>query len=310
MMGLRGGGRRIDNSNVFLDNGFITVGNFNKSHYYGTIGQLYVPFGSFSTDAISDPFDKILFRTKGRPLVLGYNSAQETGLDTSVYGFKGDTRDGTKPEDEVMTDQGDIKSSEINQFGGDLAYHFRMGEALIGLGGSVINNVADSNGMQFTGYDADEFEGFGVSSDDEIIKHNVPGADVRTDISYGPDFFVAEYASATEEFSPEDLTFNGHGAQPSAFHIENDYSFVMFRRPSTFTLAYDQSNEALALNVPRRGYTVAASTSIFKNTLETVELHHYVNYSSGDTASGNEGVVFGPEGHTSNGFLAHIDAYF
>ncbi len=302
------GGRRLDNSNVFLDNGFITVGNFNKSHYYGTVGQLYVPFGSFATNDISNPFNKTLFRTKGRPLILGYNSTASTGLDASIYGYKGDARTGSK--DANLPDSEMPKSSVLNQFGADTVYHFLVGGANIGLGASVINNVSDSGGMQFTGYNNTQFEGFGVSRQDEVLRHNVPGADLRFDISYDPIELIGEYTTATQDFNQQDLIYNGHGAQPSASHFEADYRFKVYDRATTLALAYDQSSEALALNVPERGYTLSASTSIFKSTLLSLELHHYINYSSNDFASGNNGRVFNSDGGTSNGIMAQLDAYF
>lgn len=306
--GQSGGGSRVSNSNVFLDNGFITIGNFNKSGFYGTVGQLYVPFGSFSTNDISNPFNKTLFRTKGRPVVLGYNSSAPTGLDASIYGGKGAARSGTDDSNLV---NGDINnSSSLTEFGADTVYHFMLGGANIGLGASVINNVSDSGGMQFTDLPSDEFSGFGVSQQNEVLKHTVPGVDFRTDISAGPFVLLGEYTTATQAFSSEDLTYNGHGAQPAAFHTEGDYKFSFYNRPSTVTLAYDQSSEALALGVPQRGYTLSASTSIFRNTLLSLELHHYINYSEDATGSGNLGPVFNLGGGSSNGILAQLDAYF
>lgn len=309
--GTSGGGRRVDNSNVYLDNGFITIGNFDKSHFYGTVGQLYVPFGSFSTNDISNPFNKSLFRTKGRPVVLGYNSAESTGLDASIYGYRGDARTGSDQMPSNLNDQ----TSVLNQYGADVAYHFLLGGANIGFGASVINNVSDAGGMQYTGgnggnVNQDYFSGFGEDPETEVLKHGVPGVDFRMDLSYDPIVLLAEYTTATQDFNQVDLSYNGHGAKPSAGHYEADYKFNIFSRPSTFALSFDQSKEALALNAPARGYTAAVSTSIFKNTLLTFEVHHYINYSSGDTASGNNGVVFTPEGDSSNGILAQLDAYF
>lgn len=309
--GSSGGGRRVDNSNVYLDNGFITIGNFDKSHFYGTVGQLYVPFGSFSTNDISNPFNKSLFRTKGRPIVLGYNSAASTGLDASIYGYRGDARTGSDQMPDNVNDQ----TSVLNQYGADVVYHFLLGGANIGFGASVINNVSDAGGMQYTdgnggNVNMDDFSGFGESSETQVLKHGVPGADFRMDISYDPIVLLAEYTTATQDFNQVDLSYNGHGAKPSAGHYEADYKFNIFSRPSTFALSFDQSKEALGLNVPARGYTAAVSTSIFKNTLLTFEAHHYINYSSGDTASGNDGVVFTPDGGSSNGILAQLDAYF
>ena len=308
--GESGGGSRVSNSNVYLDNGFINIGNFDKSGFYGTVGQLYVPFGSFSTYDISNPFNKTLFRTKGRPLVLGYNSTVPTGLDASIYGYRGDARVGSESAVTNAVDN-DITAgtSIINQFGADTVYHFVLGSANIGLGASVINNVSDSGGMQSTGLSSTEFQGFGEDSGNEAIRHKVPGADLRLDVNAHPIELIGEYTTATQAFNAQDLSYNGHGAQPSASHVEGDYKFKIYNRPSTVTLAYDQSSEALALGVPQRGYTLSATTSIFRNTLLSLELHHYINYSENDTGSGNNSAPFNLGGGSSNGILAQLDAY-
>ncbi|MCD6045401.1 MAG: hypothetical protein K0R48_564 [Gammaproteobacteria bacterium] len=306
--GQSGGGSRVSNSNVYLDNGFINIGNFDRSGFYGTVGQLYVPFGSFSTYEISNPFNKTLFRTKGRPVVLGYSSTEPTGLDASIYGYRGDARTGT--EEANLPDNQTTNSSVLNEFGADTVYHFVVGGANIGLGASVINNVSDSGGMQSTGLSSDEFAGFGESSQEEVLRHNVPGVDLRFDVNNYPIELIGEYTTATQAFNVQDLSYNGHGAQPSATHFEGDYKFKLYSRPTTVTLAYDQSSEALALGVPQRGYTLAASTSIFRNTLLSLEFHHYINYSENDTGSGNAGNVFNLGGGTTNGIMAQLDAYF
>ncbi|MAZ77975.1 MAG: hypothetical protein CMF39_04795, partial [Legionellaceae bacterium] len=36
---------RVENSRFFLDKGFITIGNLDRSSFYGSMGQMYVPFG-------------------------------------------------------------------------------------------------------------------------------------------------------------------------------------------------------------------------------------------------------------------------
>ena len=56
--------RRIDNSRVLLERGFLTIGNLAKFPLYATMGQFYVPFGQYSSAMISDPFTKILGRTE------------------------------------------------------------------------------------------------------------------------------------------------------------------------------------------------------------------------------------------------------
>lgn len=299
-------GARVDNSNIALDNGFITFGNFNKSPFYATGGQMYVPFGYFSTYLISDPFNKSMFRTKARPVEVGYQQSPDSGAYASVYGFKGDSRTGTfDPTDDTRS-----PSDTINTAGADAGYRFHPGPFKVNIGGSYISNSTDAAGMQSTSGPDGTFQGFGTNSSSEVLQHRVPAADLRGSVNYNPLTVWAEYTTNTQDFNQVDMTFNGHGAQPSGLHVESDYKFGIFDRASTFVLAYDQSDEALALNVPRRGYSTALSSAIWEHTLEIIELHHYVNYDSGDTATGDYGPTFTAEGKISNAVIGEVDVYF
>ena len=307
------GGNPISNSNLFLDNAFINIGNFDRSHYYGTVGQLYVPFGSYRTYGVTDPFTKTLFRTKGRALILGYNSTQPTGLDASVYGFNGAVQTGdvnlNASDDDTTTMPND--NVILNTYGGDLTYHFAFSSNTnVGLSVSGISNIADSSGMQSTPLPSNQFQGFGESSQTEILKHAVPGADLRFDVTSYDFEFIGEHGLATQSFSSQDLMYNGEGAQPTATHLEGDYNFKIYSRPSAFGLGYDQSNQALALGVPKRAFMATISSSILRNTVLNLELQHYINYSSNDTAGGNNGVVFYSDGGSGNGIFLQLDAYF
>ena len=63
--------RRISNSRVFLDRGFIIIGNFNRSPIYGSLGQMYVPFGRYGSNMISLPLTYFIGKTKARAISVG-----------------------------------------------------------------------------------------------------------------------------------------------------------------------------------------------------------------------------------------------
>ena len=297
-------GNRINNSSLYLDNGFITLGNLNKIPYYATIGQIYVPFGQFSSYLISDPLNKIIFRTKARALSIGYQSLQGQGFYGALFGFQGPTREGYKTATLTVPDS----SYYINTFGGNIGYAYTVGPLSGLIGGSIINNVADSLGMQST--DGPYFGGFATSAATEVLAHPVPGYDLRAEMNYEPFVLIAEYTAATRGFSPLDLTFNGQGAKPAGYHLEAIYKFDMFQRPSNLALGYGRSFEALALNVPQYRGAIALNTAIWKNTLLSLEYRQDVNYAQDDTASGSNGGVFSPVGKNQNVVTAHFDIYF
>lgn len=302
------GSHRVSNSDAFLDQGFIILGNLNRSPFYASAGQLFVPFGAFSSYLISNPINKKLFRTKARAITLGYQDNQITGdgLYASVYTFRGDTREGNfKPGAASRK-----PSANVNQYGGNIGYTTYYGDLRANFGASYIRNAADSDGMQATGAGGGRFGGFGTSSATEVLSHRVPAYDLRAKFSYHGYSLLTEYSSVTEAFSPVDLTFNGRGAKPSAYHVEGVYSFDMWNRPSTFAIGYDHSKESLGLNVPENRYAAAINSSIWRNTLLTVEYRHEQNYGRSDRASGSSGPVFAAPGQISNAVVGQFDIFF
>ena len=300
-------GQRIANANVYLDTGFITFGNLNYFGGYLTLGQLYMPFGQFDSYSITGPFNKTLFRTKGRGVNLGYTTPMgHGGFYGQAFAFKGDSRTGTYD----LTATSRARSATINQYGGNVGYLFHEDNWFVEVGASYINNVTDANGMQSTSSPASRFSGFGASTASEVIQRRVPGVDVRGKIGYGPFIFMNEYTTTVRSFDPLDLTYNGHGARPYGYHAEGVYKFHVYDRPSTFAIAYDQSGEALGLNVPRRGYGATFNIAVWRNTFLSLEARHNENYSSKDYASGHNGPAFGAVGKSFNSLIGQIDIYF
>ncbi|MBB72432.1 MAG: hypothetical protein CMF50_08545 [Legionellales bacterium] len=299
-------GARVNNSNVFLDQGFITLGDFNKSPLYATIGQVYVPFGQYDSYLISDPLNKTIFRTKGRPIVAGYRSPGDTGAYGAAFIFRGDTREG------AFDPTADERSpnEHVNQYGLNAGYAFDLGALHSDFGASYINNIADSSGMQGTSAPSTQFQGFGDNSTTEVLRHRVPGVDGRAEFSLYDFDLISEYTTATRAFSPLDMTYNGSGAKPRAGHIEGIYNFSLFGKSSNVALGYNRSWESLALNVPRERYAAALNVSIWQNTLATLEVRHDKNYGMHDTASGAGGAVFSPLGKESNAITGEFDVYF
>jgi hypothetical protein len=306
------GGNRTFNSNVYVDNAFLTLGNLNASPWRATIGQLYIPFGLYNSFLVSNPVNKTIFRTEARPLLIGYGIPGALGFAGSIYTFTGDTRTGpillnTEGEG-VQPDRS--PNDQINRYGIDLNYGFHIAQAQATVGASYINNVADSQGMQATGY-ADNFEGFNQNSGSQVLAHTVPGMDFRGKLSFSQLTLLGEYTTATQDFNVANLSFNGRGAQPSDYHLEGVYAFNIFdNKPATFALGYDHSYQALALNVPEQQIAAALNISFIRNTLVSLEYRHQINYSSGDTATGSLGPIITPDGSNSNAVTAQFSVYF
>ncbi len=303
--------RRINNSRIYLDKGFITIGNFHQSGVYGSVGQLVVPFGRYGSSMIASPLTEAIGKTKARAVTLSYITGTPDQHKMTPYihtfVFKGDTRYGSRPNTikNYGTDVGMFLSG--SHYNGD-----------VGLG--YLNNMADSNGAQDNGR-ATGFMGFDQSSSSgnssENIVHRVGATDLHGSVGYGSWSGIAEYVTSLQRFALTDMTYDGHRAKPNALNLEGAYAFTFFNLPSSVALGYGFSRQALALNIPYQRYTAAWSVTCLKVIVLTLEARHDINYSKNDTATGRvsatttaSAVTANQLGRTDNALTARIGVYF
>lgn len=290
---------RSQNSRLFVNQAFIVLGDFTQSPLYGTIGQYYVPFGTFSSNMVSSPVTKMLARTKARALSVGFQQQSTDALYAAAYVFKGDSYTGS--------------TSRISNGGINFGYRYAYNDIINGdFGGGVIRNIADSQGMQNTG-NSPFFGGFGGvnNSGKEQISHQVPAIDLRGLFSVGGSIdLLAEYIGAVQSFSTSDMTLNSHGARPRAFNVEAAYTFKSFVKPTSVAIGYGKTKDALAIGLPLARYALTVNTSFWKDTIESLEFRHDVNYAASNVATGSNIAVYPASGKSDNCVTAQFDIYF
>ncbi|PJE08624.1 LbtU family siderophore porin [Legionella sp.] len=301
-------GPRVYNSRLYLDQGFVTVGNLDEFDFYASMGQMYLPFGQYNSYMINSPLTASLFNTSERPLLLGYShSTDTTEFDASVYAYHGDTA--------IRT----IHSSAINEWGLSLDYLVKKDEWAAEIGLGYVSNIADSGGIQLNGQLSQACTLFGGFSfpcfKGNVLDHRVPGFDIYGNLTMGPFSVIAEYLTATRRFSPIDMTFDDRGARPKAFDLEGAYAFSFFDKPSSLALGYGFTKQALALLLPTREYTITFTTSLWRNTTQSLGLQRDVNYNVFSTATGQRLPVYYPIdrlnlGRNSYTVLFALNAYF
>lgn len=270
---LVGAGQRVANSRFFLKRGFLTIGDLAKFPFYFTAGQMYAPFGTYTTQLLDSTLPQSIGQTDERTALIGF---YKDGLYGSGYIFNGETRS-------VNSD----RTSTLDNGGANLGLkHSFKDDVAINIGAGFLGNIADSLGLQLTNAPSG-FQGFGFSSTTEIIQHPVSATDLHAELDVKKLSLIGEFINSNKSFDPLDLSYNGSGARPAGLHVEGDYTFKIINWPSVFTLAYGRSWQALGLSLPRNSYIAMVTTSIWKDTIEAIEFRHDQNYSTSDIAGGN-----------------------
>ena len=126
---------------------------------------------------------------------------------------------------------------------------------------------------------------------------------------------TAEWVGATSRFRPQDLSFNGAGAKPQAAQLEAGMTFKAFDKPASINLGYQWSKETLALNLPEHRLSGVFNISLWRDTVESLEFRHDVDFNVNQYANGAAPVGFinantVGTGRSANTLLAQIGVYF
>ncbi len=217
--------------------------------WFVSAGQQYVPFGTYETNLISDP------------LTLD-------GFVGGLYVFNGD-----------LAPRGDDQIDAYGAFAG-FSHEGESHGFAVNLG--YISDIGDADGLQDT--IQDNINIAAVDYDDHVA-----GVTLDAKVTTGPFMFIAEYTTAVDSFQANELAFNATGAQPSAFNIEAGYSFTLVGRDATVAVAYQETDEAVALGLPEKRVAVALSVDVMENTALSFEWAHDDDYSAADGGTGASG---------------------
>ena len=97
-----------------------------------TGGQIYVPFGVYDTNLVSDPLTLEIGETRETAALLGFEYA---GVGGSVYGFNGDHKL-----------NGD---NRIGSWGANLSYAWEQDDVAVAASAGWINNLGDSDTLSY-----------------------------------------------------------------------------------------------------------------------------------------------------------------
>lgn len=283
-----------DDTDFGIQQGFVTYGNLDKMPTYITLGYQYIPFGAFTTAFITNTLVQDLARTQTPAVTGGYvYTKEQMNLNTSAFWYDGS---------EAHTSS----QNRLNQWGINAQFRNEKLTASKDLaftvGASFENNLAASNQI-------------GPNVVDSQLKHLVPAIDLRFQLDKGNFTFLSEYVQALQGFSEEDFTQTvaGHSAQhivPEATHFEMAYKFPVWALDTQLSIAYDQTQDSLAFELPEEQYGASYQLIPYSNTYVTFEYMHKINYGANvSTTAGGVAQNTGT-GETDDMFQVQVNVFF
>lgn len=182
-----------------VDNVYIEYGNPFLSSFFVRAGQLYVPFGTFETNMVSDPFTLFLAETREVAFVLSYEST----FHATMYVFNGEL-------------QKTGSDNSIDNVGVDLGYIYERESLGIDIGFGYINNIGDSIFVAETI--------IANQGGDNHVDEYVPGMIAHLIIRWNSFQFIGELAAATKDFAIGEI-YATQKSKPSASNLELAYHF-------------------------------------------------------------------------------------
>ena len=245
-----------------VDEATITIGGTDNIPYYLSAGRMYVPFGAFNSNMVSDPLTLELGEAREGAVLVGY---QNGALTIEAYAFNGDTN------------KAPATDNQAEQYGLNIGYSSETDSMVIDAGLGYISSISDSDGLSATG----------IVTNNNSLTDYVAGVSAHLAYTRAAFNLFFEYTAATDNFNSAELAFRSQGAEPATYNIEAGYSFNLSGKESVLGLAVQGSDEALAVGLPETRYLVALSSVILKDTNLAVEWKHDEDYAVADGGTGN-----------------------
>ncbi|TAA41762.1 LbtU family siderophore porin [Corallincola spongiicola] len=244
-----------DETDLEVDVATVTIANPDGS-WHLLAGKQYLPFGNYETSAISDPLTLKIGEILESAVLIG---VENSGFHIAGYVFNGD-----------LDEDGD---NQIDSFGATAGYRFENDNNAFAANVGYINSIGDADALSDT-----------LPSSE--VQEYVGGIAFDATYSFSDFTLIGEYVSATDNFSADEIAFNGKGVEPAAWNLEVDYAFAIANMGAVAALAYQGTDEAVALELPESRIVAALSLGIFDNTALAFEYAYDTDYDESDGGTG------------------------
>lgn len=234
-----------------------------NDNFSSILGKIYIPFGVYESNMITDPLTLELAETQETVALLDFSSESFYG---SGYLFKGATTRTTDTDDNVTS------------YG--LNVGFRHNEVFdVSLG--YLSNLAETNALQ-------ELSG-GVTGIPGLIKDDVPAMSISATLVLSYLKITAEHIDALGNFVAGD--FDGlltKDTSPSASYLE----FAIKHNAIIYAVAYQQIEDPVFPDLPENIISAAISFPLVDGAYMGFQYSQLSDYSVSDGGTGEDASLF------------------
>ncbi len=225
-----------DDTPLEIDEGTIALSNIAGIPLSLTAGQMYLPFGKFESNMISDPLTLEIGEIRESTVAIGY---ELDGIYGSYYMFNGNSENSA--------------DDNASDFGLNAGYTTNT----LDIGFSYLSSFAETDTMQDS-----------VSSAGD----NVPGGmGLHAIVNMGPVQLIAEYITAIEKFDAADFAFESNASKPSAYSAEIAYTLNFMGKETTMAASVQGTKEAASAGLAESRIMLGLSTVLNDNTSLSLE---------------------------------------
>lgn len=242
-----------DETPLEVDEAYISYGI--NDHFAVTGGQIYVPFGQYNTAVVSDPLTLEIGETRTTAAMVSY-AKDDYQLD--AYVFRGDSN----------TD-----GQAIDNFGGRLRKNFSYQDGAGFFSLDFISNLLSSDRLSDVTPDFDDST-----------------AGMATALHWDNRVWGAAFEYVSALVNAESETPGLFDSQkPAALQLECFYNDTVYHQNITFAASYQQTKDALLLNLPERRWVVSAALPLTTNLAVSAQLYADRDYGEKKEVAGISG---------------------
>jgi hypothetical protein len=268
-----------------LEQGYALIGNFDQSPFFLKLGKYYQDFGRYMIHPITRSTTQVLSESLQTAAQAGFLTPM--GFHGDIYAYDNPIK--ARRAYALTTSQG----HNSTDYGAALGFDHVSDQLSWGFNIGYLYNMVGVNDVSQA---ISQYQSANTSTTSGSYKNRVAAGSVDAYVGSGPFSLMADYVTAFDGFTNNDLgskglavvpAGTGNGAKPWAGNLQAGYGFNAWSKNQNLYIGYQVSSDAIAIFLPRNRWVAGYNVDMWKNTNLGLELDHDNDYSVSQGGTGD-----------------------